>query len=133
MVFTLIGALFVWGHLVSRLIFQEKTDVVWGSQMFQGFAPADGESDSALAELLSGSTLADQSSRGMLFVRLHLLVLLACEASTAANSIEGVSGGLVRVRRVSVLTLYPDLWSRASLAEAASRIPLPPASARHLR
>ena len=63
----------------------------------------------------------------MLFVRLHLLVLLACEASTAANSIEGISGGLVRVRRVSVLTLYPDLWSRASLAEAASRIPLPPA------
>ena len=61
-------------------------------------------------------TLADQSSRGMLFVRLHLLVLLACEANTAANSIEGISGGLVRVRRVSVLTLYPDLWSRASLA-----------------
>ena len=36
MVFTLIGALFMWGQLVSRLIFQEKTDVVWGSQMFQG-------------------------------------------------------------------------------------------------
>ena len=36
MVFTSIGALFMWGHLVSRLIFQEKTDVVWGSQMFQG-------------------------------------------------------------------------------------------------
>ena len=101
MVFTSIGALFVWGHLVSRLIFQEKTDVVWGSQIFQGFPPADRESDSALAELLSGSTLADQSSRGMLFVRLHLLVLLASEASTAANSIEGISGGLVRVRRVS--------------------------------
>ena len=31
-------------------------------------SPADRESDSALAELLSGSTFADQSSRGMLFV-----------------------------------------------------------------
>ena len=31
-------------------------------------APADRESDSALEELLSGNTLADQSSRGMLFV-----------------------------------------------------------------
>ena len=38
------------------------------------------------------------------------------EASTAANSVEGVSGGLAQVRRASVLTLYPDLWSRASLA-----------------
>ena len=69
----------------------------------------------------------------MPFARLHLFVLLAYEASTAANSIEGISGGLVRVRRVSVLTLYPDHWSRASLAEAASRIPLPPASVRYLR
>ena len=31
-------------------------------------APADRESDSALAELLSGNTLVHQSSRGMLFV-----------------------------------------------------------------
>ena len=36
-------------------------------------APADRESGSALAELLSGSTLADQSYRGMLFV-LGLLI-----------------------------------------------------------
>ena len=35
----------------------------------------------------------------------------------------------MQVRKVSDLILYPDLWSRASLAEAAldSRILLPPA------
>ena len=45
----------------------------WVTRYFKG-SPADRESDSALAELLSGSTLADQS-RGMLFV-LGLLVLV---------------------------------------------------------
>ena len=48
-------------------------------------------------------TLADQSSRGMLFVLGDIRsILLVYEASTAANSIKGILGGLVRVRRVSV-------------------------------
>ena len=44
------------------------------SRYFKG-SPADRESDSALAELLSGNTLADQSSllRWMLFVLDHYL------------------------------------------------------------
>ena len=37
------------------------------------------------------------------------------------------TGATLQVRRVSVLTLYPERWNRASLAEAASRVPLPPA------
>ena len=43
-----------------------------GYQIFEGI-PHRLESDSALAEILSGSTLADQSSRGMRFV-LGLLI-----------------------------------------------------------
>ena len=44
----------------------------WVTRYFKG-SPADRGSGSALAELLSGSTLADQSYRGMLFV-LGLLI-----------------------------------------------------------
>ena len=47
---------------------KEKDSCIHGLPAISRDAPADRESDSALAELLSGSTLADQSSRGMLFV-----------------------------------------------------------------
>ena len=47
---------------------KEKDSCIHGLPDISRDAPADRESDSALAELLSGSTLADQSSRGMLFV-----------------------------------------------------------------
>ena len=46
---------------ISRLIGQEKQMYSRGSRYFK-IPPADGESDSALAELLSGDTLVHQSS-----------------------------------------------------------------------
>ena len=54
---------------------KEKDSCIHGLPDISRDPPADRESDSVLAKLLSGSTLADQSSRGMLFV-LGLLVLV---------------------------------------------------------
>ena len=42
MVYSAIGALFMWGRWVSRLIFQGKTVVFMGYQMFQETPPLTG-------------------------------------------------------------------------------------------
>ena len=56
------------GPLGLKAHIPRKDSCIHGLPDISRDAPADRESDSALAELLSGSTLADQSSRGMLFV-----------------------------------------------------------------
>ena len=63
---------------------EERDSCIHGLLDISRDPPADRESDSALAELLSGSTLADQSSRGMLFV-LGLLVLVFFADYTPVN------------------------------------------------
>ena len=64
----ILGNRISWGLLVSRLIFQGKTVVFMGYQIFQGTPPLTGSPTALWKNYCRENTLADQSSRGMLFV-----------------------------------------------------------------
>ena len=76
MVYSAIGALFVWGLWISRLMFQGKGQLYSrGARYFKG-SPADRESDSALAEFIPWDAVCVRVTCSCHFFLqyLHLLV-----------------------------------------------------------
>ena len=106
-----------------------------GSRYFK-IPPADGESDSALAELLSGNTLADQSSllRWMLFVLVRFITSFhstysytrsLLQSLQASSKLTSASLCAVQVRGLSVPNPYHDKLERSSLGSAFQNVHCP--------
>ena len=83
------------GPLGLKAHIPRKDSCIHGLPDISRDAPADRESDSALAELLSGSTLANQSSHGMLFVLGYIISCIfdSFLGQMRSNSLLGCSFG----------------------------------------
>ena len=75
--------------------------------------PADRESDSALAELLSGNTLVHQSSlpRWMLFVLVHYIASFLCSGFGVNLDLDTATGGPLANPKAGTQSGVPDRFT----------------------